>query len=301
MQTQVTMGPLLFHWPAEDKRDFYFRIADEAPVGTVYLGEVICSKREPFFSKYHDQVAERLQKAGKTVVFASFAEVMTPRERKLTQALCEDQAYPVEANDASALYFLRGKQHRVGQYFNVYNEETLSRLAGNGAVHFSLSAELPKDVLSVLSDAAREQDVSLEVQVFGRMGLALSARCYHARACDRVKDNCRYACEADPDGMELKTLDGMPFLSINGIQTLSHTGVNLVQEIPEMMDMGISHFRLSPHTCDMVEVAKIFDDVIHGRKSPQDAVETFSEKDYGFPFSNGFYHKDRGYEWKQVA
>ena len=38
MRANLTIGPLLFHWPAERKRDFYFRIADEAPVDTVYLG-----------------------------------------------------------------------------------------------------------------------------------------------------------------------------------------------------------------------------------------------------------------------
>ena len=28
----LTLGPLFFHWPAERLRNFYFRIADEAPV-----------------------------------------------------------------------------------------------------------------------------------------------------------------------------------------------------------------------------------------------------------------------------
>ncbi|MCB1784587.1 MAG: U32 family peptidase, partial [Alphaproteobacteria bacterium] len=76
---QLTMGPILFHWPADKKRDFYFRIADEAPVDTVYIGEVVCSKRAPFFEAHCDEVAERLTKAGKKVVFSSLAEIMIPR------------------------------------------------------------------------------------------------------------------------------------------------------------------------------------------------------------------------------
>ncbi len=48
-KAQLTLGPLLYHWDAEKRRDFYFKIADEAPVDCVYLGEVICSKREPYF------------------------------------------------------------------------------------------------------------------------------------------------------------------------------------------------------------------------------------------------------------
>ena len=39
-KSELTLGPLLFNWQPEAWRDFYFRIADEAPVTTVYLGEV---------------------------------------------------------------------------------------------------------------------------------------------------------------------------------------------------------------------------------------------------------------------
>jgi len=57
---QLTMGPLIFHWPPEQKRDFWFRIADEAPVEVAYLGETVCSKRTPFFDDPHlHEVAER--------------------------------------------------------------------------------------------------------------------------------------------------------------------------------------------------------------------------------------------------
>jgi collagenase-like PrtC family protease len=200
----ITMGPVLFHWPAEQKRDFYFRVADEAPVDTVCLGEVICSKRAPFFEAHYAEVAERLASAGKTVVFSTLAETMTKRERKMIAGMCADGDYPVEANDSAALYHLRGKPHRIGPYINVYNEDTLALLAGYGATHVALPPELPGEALRVMGVAARALDVGLEVQVYGRVPLALSARCYHARAHGRVKDNCQFVCEQDPDGMELK-------------------------------------------------------------------------------------------------
>ncbi len=41
--TKLTLGPIAYHWSAETRRDFYARIADEAPLDEVYLGEVICS------------------------------------------------------------------------------------------------------------------------------------------------------------------------------------------------------------------------------------------------------------------
>ncbi|HRC27735.1 MAG TPA: U32 family peptidase, partial [Alphaproteobacteria bacterium] len=35
--SHLTMGPILFHWAEDIWRDFYFRLADEAPIDTVYI------------------------------------------------------------------------------------------------------------------------------------------------------------------------------------------------------------------------------------------------------------------------
>lgn len=297
MQGKLTIGPILFHWPADKKRDFYFRIADEAPIDTVYMGEVVCSKRSPFFEDHYAEVAERLVNAEKTVVFSSLAEVMIPRERKMTEGVCTLDDFEVEANDSSALYHLRGRPHRVGQYFNTYNEEALSHLAGNGATHVCLPAELPSSSLLALSKTASDIGVGLEVQVYGRVGLALSARCYHARAHGRVKDNCQFVCEEDPDGMLLKTLEGQDFLCVNGVQTLSYTCLNLMQEMADMTAMGIGYFRLSPQNCDMVAVSRCYYDVLSGRLSTEEGCARLSESGQNIPFSNGFYYNKEGHLW----
>lgn len=297
MRTELTIGPILFHWPAEQKRDFYFRVADEAPVDTVYLGEVICSKRAPFFEGHYPEVAERLEKAGKRVVFSTLAEAMIRRERKMIEEICAQPDRAVEANDNAALYHLRGRPHRVGPFMNVYNEGTLAFLAAKGATHFTLPAELPAKALAAMGDAARKLGVGLEVQVYGRIPLALSARCYHARAHGRVKDNCQFVCEDDPDGMELKTLDGQPFLAVNGIQTLSHTCLNLAHEIGALGEMGIGAFRLSPQSGDMVEVARSFRALLDGRIAPDEATARLDGSGLDAPFSNGFYHRREGHRW----
>lgn len=297
MSSKLTIGPILYHWPADKKRDFYFKIADEAPVDTVYLGEVVCSKRSPFFEDHYAEVAERLIGAGKKVVFSSLAEVMIPRERKMTESVCALDDFEVEANDSSALYHLRGREHRVGQYFNTYNEEVLNYLAKNGANHVCLPAELPSSSLPILSETASKLNVELEVQVYGRVGLALSARCYHARAHGRVKDNCLFVCEEDPDGMLLKTVSGQDFLCINGVQTLSYTCLNLIYELEEMQSAGISHFRLSPQTADMVEISKCFSDVLSRKISAQEGQNRLAAHSINIPFSNGFYYNREGYRW----
>ncbi|HSF96138.1 MAG TPA: U32 family peptidase [Thermohalobaculum sp.] len=297
--TELTLGPILFHWPAEQKRDFYFRVADEAPVGTVYLGEVVCSKREPFFAPHLPEVAERLTRAGKTVVFSTLAEAMIKRERKMIAEMCGQDDFAVEANDNAALFHLRGKPHRVGPFINAYNEETLAVLAAKGATNVTLPAELPGASVAVMAAKARELGVGIEVQVHGRMPLALSARCYHARAHGRVKDNCQFVCENDPDGMALTTLDGQPFLAINGIQTLSHTCLNLASELAALDRMGVGAFRLSPHSGDMVAVARIFRALADGEIGPGEATARLGETGLDAPFANGFYHRQPGY--RQVA
>lgn len=295
MQTKLTLGPNLFHWPAEKKMDFYARIADEAPVDTVYLGEVICSKRAPFFDKHLSAVAARLERGGKTVVFSSLAEVMLKRERKSAADHATMRECEIEINNAAELFHIRGRAHRIGQYFNVYNEETMAYLAGRGAVHFALPAELPGQAVAILARKGAELGTPVEVQVFGRASLALSARCYHARAHGRHKDNCLFVCEKDPDGMPLDTLDGQRFLAINGIQTLSHAYVSLMAELAEMCAMGVSHFRLVPHDTDMVAVARLFRDVLDGRRAAGGAGDELAALGIAAPFSNGFWHGKAGH------
>ena len=143
-KSELTLGPVLFNWQPETWRDFYFRIADEAPVETVYLGEVVCFKRAPLFDDYRDAVAARLKMAGKTVVRSTLAEVMSKQERQMIDDVCAGEDM-VEANDGSALLRLRGRPHHAGPFINVYNERTLAVLAGNGVRNVCLPPEMPAD------------------------------------------------------------------------------------------------------------------------------------------------------------
>jgi collagenase-like PrtC family protease len=292
---KLSVGPVLFHWPAEKKLDFYARLA-AAPIDTVYLGEVVCSKRIPFFEHCYQDIAALLAKAGKKVIFSTLAEVMIKYDRQSVADICSLHDILIEANDASALYHLSGKPHALGPFLNVYNEDTLEFLAGKGAVHATLPYELNHDAIEAMGKKAEKIGVGLEIQVYGRMPLALSARCYHARAQGRVKDNCQFVCEQDPDGMDLKTMDGRPFLSINGIQTLSHACLNLVHELRELVDMGVTHFRLSPHTGNMVETARLFRAVLDGELCATEAASRLTDLAPA-PFANGFYYQKEGYRW----
>ncbi|MGM0583644.1 MAG: ubiquinone anaerobic biosynthesis protein UbiV [Pseudomonadota bacterium] len=292
---ELTLGPLAYHWPAERQRDFYARIADEAPVSTVVLGEVICSKRAPFFERELPEVIERLERAGKRVVVASLAEVMLARERRATAELAGAEEFEVEINNAAGLLARGRRPHRIGPFLNAYNEATIDWMAAQGATHICLPPELPGAAVAVAAEAARALGLGVEVQVFGRAPLAVSARCYHARAHGRTKDTCRFVCGEDPDGMPLATRDGQPILRVNGIQTQSESYLALLEELPELAGMGVTHARLLPQDADMVAVAQVFEALLAGRTGPDEARERLGSLCAGVGFSNGFFHGVAGY------
>lgn len=294
----LVLGPVLFHWPAETLRDFYFRIADEADYDTVCLGEVVCSKRTPSFADDLPEVIARLIRAGKEVLLSSLALVSDERELAAMRALVAAAPGLVEANDAAVLRELRGRPHAIGPYVNIYNEDALAFLVAQGAVRACLNPELPG---ALIADLARLSPIPLEVMVFGRLPLAISARCFHARAEDRSKDGCQFACQADPDGRPVRTIEGAPFLAMNGLQTLSHGCANLIGELAPMRAAGIHRFRLSPHTGDMVATAALFRDVLDGRSEPGAAVQHLAPLYPDMPFANGFYYAAPGHQFTAPA
>jgi collagenase-like PrtC family protease len=283
---QLTLGPVLFNWQPDRWRDFYFLIADEAPVDTVVIGEVVCSKRSPFTAEHVPAVIERLVGAGKTVILATLALVSLPRERRQIAELAASEDFLVEANDLSCVGALAGRPFAVGPFVNVYNEATAGFLAARGAKRISLPPELPLSSVAVIAAAAPE--VMIEVFAFGRAPLAISGRCYHARLHKLSRDNCQFVCERDPDGLAVETMDGEGFLSVNGVQTLSHACVSLLGEASDLVAAGVGSLRLSPQQCDMSAVARIFRDVLDGRTDGLDGQQKLKAIYPGAPFANGF-------------
>lgn len=296
MAAKLTLGPIQFHWDADVKRDFYARIADESPVDIVYLGEVVCSKRTPFFERYIPDVVERLERGGKQVILSTLAEIILPRERALTSSLCSDSNHMVEINNAAGLFAIKDRPHCIGPMMNVYNERTMAHLARRGASHFAVPTELSGGVIARMAAAGIELNAAIEVQVFGRAPLAISMRCFHARSHRRSKDECQFVCGEDPDGLEIATLGDERFLTINGVQTMSHGFLNYAQEIDHMLAAGVKHFRLLPHSADMVAVATVFSDLIASRIEGGAAMERLADQVVG-PFINGFWHGAAGHQY----
>jgi collagenase-like PrtC family protease len=291
----LSLGPVYFLWDGPKWRDFYFRIADEAAVEHVTLGETVCSKRQHFSEPHIAEVVERLEAAGKRVTLSSLAMVTLPRESRHVRDLIADSIHPIEANDLSALGLLKGRPHAIGPLVNVYNAATARLLAARGAQNICLPPELP--AASIHPMLAAMPDFSFEIFAFGRMPLAISARCAHARSKGLTKDNCQFVCGEEPDGLPLRTLDRQSFLVLNGVQTMSNSCVVLVDDLAPLVEAGLSRIRLSPQDCDMVEVAGLYRALLNGRIDGEEAIAGLARVYPGVRFSNGFLHRQEGAAW----
>lgn len=291
----LSLGPVYYLWDGPKWRDFYFRIADEAPVEHVTLGETVCSKRQHFTEPHVAEVVERLEEAGKKVTLSTLAMVTLERETRHVRDLIQDSLHAIEANDLSALGLIAGKAHSVGPLVNVYNAATASVLASRGAENICLPPELPMSSMEQIVKAM--PGFSFEIFAFGRMPLAISARCAHARSKGLTKDNCQFVCGEEPDGLPLRTLDRQSFLVLNGVQTMSNSCAVLLNELPALSAAGIARVRLSPQDCDMVEVANIYESVLGGFVDGDEAIATLAQVYPAATFSNGFHHQREGAAW----
>jgi collagenase-like PrtC family protease len=294
----LTLGPVLFHWPAERLLDFYRRIADEAPVERVHVGEVVCGKRMPFSDPCWPDVIDRLERAGKEVVLATLAAPATVRERRSIAELCGDERM-VEVNDITALPARAGQPFVTGPFLNVYNEATAQFLARQGARAICPPVEVSMAATGAMAKAYPE--IRFELFAFGRLPLAISGRCYHARLHGLHKDSCQFTCEKDPDGLAVDTLDDQAFLAINGVQTLSNQ-VQAFCPMPEALAaQAISRLRLSPHTCDMVAVAQAYRALLDGHEEPAATRARLAGLDLPGEMVEGYVHGKPGWMTQAAA
>lgn len=293
---ELTVAPNPFFWAADHWEALYQELV-AAPVDRVVVGELVCSKRLPFYQDRIPDVIDVLQAAGKRVALTSLTLVTLKRERKLTAQLVE-LGLEVEVNDLTALAHLpQGLAFSVGPLVNVYNESTLRWLAARGASRICLPPELPLASVEVLAQAGTECGVAVEVWGHGRVPLAISGRCYHARLHGRTKDNCQFACEEDADGLEVRTLEDQPFLTMNGVQTLSDRYVCADYQIEALQNAGVSALRLSPQSRGFFDLCVLYRDRLEGCLTRGELAQRLEQREPGLRLSDGFLTGESGAHW----
>ncbi len=158
----------------------------------------------------------------------------------------------------------------MGHSVNVYNDRTLALLARQGCKRWVLPVELTHETLAEMQ-RLRPDGVETEVLGYGRLPLAYSARCFTARARNLPKDDCRYACIDDPDGLVVSTQDDNRFLALNGIQTQSARTMNLLPELGRMRELGVDILRISPQANRTDKVIDLFHRALTGELDPMEA------------------------------
>ncbi|MCG5525069.1 U32 family peptidase [Ectothiorhodospira haloalkaliphila] len=292
---KLSLGPIPYYWPRERVMDFYKAI-ETAPVDIVYLSETVCSKRRELRAADWLELADRLSESGKTVVMSTLALMEAESERLALERLVNNGRYMIEANDATGLGLSMGKPFVAGPHINTYNAGTLKELADVGAVRWVMPVELSRDILAAMH-AARPEGLETEVWGFGRLPLAFSARCFTARARNLPKDSCELACIDYPGGLSMSTQDGKGFLTINGIELQSADPCNLIEAVPELMDMGVEVLRISPEPEGTEQVIQAFRDCVEGTRSSAQAMEQIRGL---YPrFSNGYWKGEAGMNWQE--
>jgi collagenase-like PrtC family protease len=255
---KLSLGPVPYYWPREILLDFYDHIS-ASPVNIVYLGETVCSKRRVLKKDEWLELAATLQATGKEVVLSTLTLLEADSELGSLKHLCEEQDFLIEANDMAAVQFLSGKRPFVtGPSINIYNSGTLSVLAGVGLKRWVMPVELSRTTLADLQ-MKRPAGIETEVLAYGRLPLAYSARCFTARAHNLPKDECQFRCLDYPDGLLLSTREDEPFLVLNGTQTQSARTCNLINELDDLLRLGVDVLRISPqrrHTEFILETFK---------------------------------------------
>ncbi|MBX6392339.1 MAG: U32 family peptidase [Burkholderiales bacterium] len=295
---RISLGPLLYYWPRRTVLDFYARVADSA-VDTVYLGEVVCSRRHELRTDDWLALARELKTAGKQVVLSTQALVESPADLRAVRRICGNDEFLVEANDATALACLaEAGAFIAGPHLNAYNGDTLAWLAELGAVRWVMPVELSRTALLAIQ-RQRPEGLETEVYAWGRLPLAFSARCFTARHHNLPRDDCRYRCIEDPDGKPLRTQDGAPFLVLNGIQTQSAKHYDLSADIDTLRSAGVDVVRLSPHASGTFEAVEVFAQAIAGTLTGAEAAARMN--DIVAERCNGHWHGKPGMEYVLAA
>ncbi|CAK0753542.1 Ubiquinone biosynthesis protein UbiV [Gammaproteobacteria bacterium] len=262
---KLSLGPVLYYWPRDTLLDFYDKVSGW-PVDIVYLGETVCSKRRAFSITEWMEIGERLTATGKEVVLSTLSLLEAESELKTLRRVCENGRFLVEANDMAAINLLAGKVPFItGPTVNLYNHRSLCLLHGMGLKRWVLPVELSRAALADLQ-AKRPQGLEVEVYAYGRLPLSISARCFTARAHNLSKDDCQYRCLDHPEGMMLYSQEDQPFLTLNGVQTMSALIHNLIGELPDMMALQVDVARVSPGAHRTEQIISIFREVLDGRR-----------------------------------
>ena len=291
----LALGPLLYYWPRQETLAFYADVAT-SPVDTVYLGETVCSRRHELRLDDWIGLARDLAATGKEVVLSTQSLIESESDLKTLRQITGQGDFRVEANDMGAVRLLEANQVSnwiAGPTLNIFNPQTLDLLMAAGARRWVVAPEISGADLAAVR-AGLAAPIETEVYAYGRLPLAYSARCFTARHFNLQKDACEFRCLSVEDGIVLRTREGEPFLTLNGIQTQSARVHNLLADLPNLAGRA-EILRISPQGAHTLDIITLFRAALDAKLTPSAALD--ASRDY-MPEApcNGFWHGRPGVE-----
>jgi len=288
---KISVAAVPYFWHKQQYLDFYQQVANSA-ADVVYLGETVCSKRRQMRLPDWIEVANRLIEAGKQPVLSTLTLLEAESELSVLTRIASQADFLIEANDVAAIQVASslGRPFVAGSAINIYNCQTLSRMIKLGLKRWVVPVELSWSDISPMVEMAQEAGIEVEYQVFGRMPLAYSARCFTARHENLPKDACEFKCLEYPQGLSVRTQEGDAFAQINGIQTQSMKVSHLLDQAATMAKRGITHLRVMPLT----------------EQTTLDAISKLADSNFEYhhpeyEYCNGFWFNIEGMKWADTV
>ncbi|MEO5378984.1 MAG: U32 family peptidase [Magnetococcus sp. DMHC-6] len=304
---KLSIGPVLFEWGRKGFIEFYRRMAHETPADILYIGEVVCSKRQNLDPDELLRLALEIRQLGKEVVFSTLGLVMTPEEVQTIGEIAHyarQEGFAMEANDMAAISLGEANKDKpgipmvAGPHITTYNPETVDFLASIGVFRVVPPVELSqKSIQGLFGSLVTTPPLEKEVFAYGRLPLTFSARCYTSRAFHLPKVNCQFKCADFPDGMVAHTQEGQEFLVMNGTETMSGKLFNLAGQVDILREIGTHIVRISPQSRNMVEIVMIWKNLLDRKIDSIEAMARLTEANGGENFCNGYFFNQPGLDF----
>ena len=291
---KLSLAPIQFFWQKETLLEFYVQMLD-SPLDTIYLGETVCSRRQKMRFDDWFGLAQDLADSGKEIILSSQVLLESESDLKRLRKITGQTQFKIEANDMGAVKLARehGIPFVAGASLNIYNEATLQLFQNLGAYRWVAPAELARDKVAAI--ALSDTSVETELFAWGKIPLAYSSRCFTARHYNLNKDSCEFRCLDHEHGLTMNTREHKPFLTINGIQTMSYGSQMLLPHHQEIADAGVGVLRLSPQLIEMPRIIELHRAVLDGTTDADTACAELQEYATGTPV-DGYWRGQPGIE-----